>query len=84
MKTYFHLGLDMKLIGSQFSKTGATIALHKDDHAISSVENDGIVLNPGTYNTIRLKKFEVHIIEFFQVCNPFAGSKAQATKIDIW
>ena len=55
----------MKLIGSQFSKAGARIAFHKDDHAISAVENDGISLNPGTDNSINLQKSEVHITERF-------------------
>ena len=54
----------MKLIGSQFSKAGARIAFHKDDHAISAVENDGISLNPGTDNLISLKRFEVNITDF--------------------
>ena len=55
----------MKLIGSQFSKAGARMSFHKDDHAISAVENDGISLNPGTHNSINLQKFEVHITERF-------------------
>ena len=53
----------MKIIGSHFSKAGARMAFHKDDHAISAVENDGISLNPGTDNSINLQKFEVHIIQ---------------------
>ena len=52
----------MKIIGSHFSKAGARMAFHTDDHAISAVENDGISLNPGTDNSISLQKFEVHII----------------------
>ena len=55
----------MKIIGSHFSKAGARMAFHKDDHAISAVENDGISLNPGTDNSINLQKFEVHIEEQF-------------------
>ena len=53
----------MKIIGSHFSKAGARMAFHTDDHAISVVENDGISLNPGTDNSISLQKFEVHITE---------------------
>ena len=55
----------MKIIGSHFSKAGARMAFHKDDHAISAVENNGISLNPGTDNSINLQKFEVHITEQF-------------------
>ena len=55
----------MKIIGSHFSKAGARMAFHKDDHAISAVENDGISLNPGTDNSINLQKSEVHITERF-------------------
>ena len=54
----------MKIIGSHFSKAGARMAFHKDDHAISAVENDGISLNPGTDNLISLKRFEVNITDF--------------------
>ena len=60
----------MKIIGSHFSKAGARMAFHKDDHAISAVENDGISLNPGTDNSINLQKFEVHLQNNF-ICFAF-------------
>ena len=61
----------MKIIGSHFSKAGARMAFHKDDHAISAVENDGISLNPGTDNSINLQKFEVHKIQNDFICSVF-------------
>ena len=59
--TYFfsYLGPDLSLIGSKFAARGASIAFHKDDHALAAVERRGMSLNPGTLNTISIDKYEV-------------------------
>ena len=49
----------MSLLGSKFAAKGASIAFHKDDHALAAVERRGMSLNPGTLNTISIDKYEV-------------------------
>ena len=49
----------MSLLGSKFAAKGASIAFHKDDHALAAVERRGMSLNTGTLNTISIDKYEV-------------------------
>ena len=49
----------MSLLGSKFAAKGASIAFHKDDHALAAVERRGMSLNTGTLNTISIEKYEV-------------------------
>ena len=55
----FFLGPDLSLLGSKFAAKGASIAFHKDDHALAAVERRGMSLNTGTLNTISIDKYEV-------------------------
>ena len=49
-----------RIVGSRlFGSNGATIAFHKDDHALAAVEEVGNTLNPGTDNTLKLETVEV-------------------------
>ena len=63
---YLGLNLDFgkedmgsRIIGSKFGSNGATIAFHKDDHALAAVEEVGNTLNPGTSNTLKLETVKV-------------------------
>ena len=53
------IGPDLSLIGSKFAAKGASLAFHKDDHALAAVERRGMSLNTGTLNTISIDKYEV-------------------------
>ena len=55
----FFKGPDLSLLGSKFAAKGASIAFHKDDHALAAVERRGMSLNTGTLNTISIDKYEV-------------------------
>ena len=60
-----NLGLDKedkvsRIVGSYFASNAATIAFHKDDHALAAVEEVGNTLNPGTANTLKLETSEVN------------------------
>ena len=58
-KYLIFIGPDLSLLGSKFAAKGASIAFHKDDHALAAVERRGMSLNPGTLNTISIDKYEV-------------------------
>ena len=59
------MGLDKedkvsRIVGSGFASNAATIAFHKNDHALAAVEEVGNTLNPGTLNTLKLETSEVN------------------------
>ena len=59
------MGLDKedkvsRIVDSRFASYAATIAFHKDDHALAAVEEVGNTLNPGTANTLKLETTEVN------------------------
>ena len=49
-----------QIVGSRFDSKAATIAFHKEDHALAAVEKVGNTLNPGTANTLKLETSEVN------------------------
>ena len=49
-----------RIVGSRFASNAATIAFHKNDHALAAVEEVGNSLNPGTANTLKLETWEVN------------------------
>ena len=48
-----------QIVGSRFASNAATIAFHKEDHALAAVEKVGNSLNPRTANTLWLETYEV-------------------------